>query len=95
MDPIIGAIIGAVIAGIFSLCGVIVTNNTNNVKMEGKFEKHQAVTDTKIDNLMVEVRELAGYTKQVPILETEIGQLKKDTESLKIDVERLKSEIHK
>lgn len=95
MDPIIGAIIGAVIAGIFSLCGVIITNNTNNVKMEGKYETYQAVTNNKIDTLMGEVRELAGYTKQVPILQTEIERLKKDVEVLHSDVERLKNESHK
>ena len=95
MDPIIGAIIGAVIAGIFSLCGVIITNNTNNIKMEGKFDKHQAVTDEKIDNLRDDVKEIAEYTKRVPVIENEIAQLKKNIESLSIDVERLKSETHK
>jgi hypothetical protein len=95
MDPIIGAIIAAIITGGLSLCGVIITNSTSNTKMEGKLITSQAVTDTKIDALREEVRDLAGYTKRVPVLETEIGQLKRDTEKLKTDVEGLKSEIHK
>ena len=94
MDPIIGAIVGAIFTGILSLVGVIFTNNTNNVRMEGKFEKHQAVTDTKLDTMRDEVREIAAYTKRVPVIETEIVQIKQDADRLKADVEKLKNESH-
>lgn len=94
MDPIIGAIIGAIIAGGFSLCGVVITSNSNNVKMQGKFELHQAVTDEKIDRLGSDVKEIAEYTKRVPIIEKEIERLKVDTDKLKIDIERIDNASH-
>ena len=95
MDPIIGAIIGALITGGMSLCGVMITNSTNDVKMQGKFDKNQAVTDEKMDRLRDDVKEIAEYTKRVPVMETEIVQIKADMEKVKTDIERLKSESYK
>ena len=94
MDPIIGAIIGAIVAGGFSLCGVIVTSNSNNVKMQGEFKMHQAVTDQKIDRLSLDVKDIAEYTKRVPLLEQEVERIKADTNKLKLDIERLESASH-
>ena len=95
MDPIIGAIIGAIVAGGFSLCGVIITSNSNNVKMQGKFELHQAVTDQKIDRLGQDVKDIAEYTKRVPLLEQEVDRIKSDLNNFRVDIERLENESHK
>lgn len=95
MDPIIGAIVVALITGGLSLCGQMITTSSSSVKMEGKFDTSLAVTNTKIDTLYQEVRELAEYTKRVPVLETEMLQIKAEVKSIREDVERLKSESHK
>lgn len=77
----------AVIVGVLSLLGVIFTaiwqNKRLNVdfekrseiadaKIEAKMEQHQAVTDTKIDELTREVREHNNFARRVPVIEEQI-----------------------
>ena len=62
-------IIAAVITGVLSLIGVIISNVAANAKMAKELEKAQAVTDTKIEELTREVREHNNFAKRVPVLE--------------------------
>ena len=55
------AIIVAVITGLLSLCGVLVSNR-----------RTQAVTETKIEELTREVREHNNFARRVPILEEQM-----------------------
>ena len=50
-------IIAAIITGVLSLIGVVISNIAANAKMSKELEKAQAVTDTKIEELTREVRE--------------------------------------
>lgn len=85
MDPILGAIVVAIITGGLSLIGVIITNVSGNRTVESKIMTAQAVTDTKIDALREEVRKHNNFASRIPILETEVAQLKKDVEKLQND----------
>lgn len=62
-------IIAAVITGVLSLIGVVISNVVANAKMAKELEKAQAVTDTKIEELTREVREHNNFAKRVPVLE--------------------------
>ncbi len=62
-------IIAAIITGILSLIGVVISNIAANAKMSKELEKAQAVTDTKIEELTREVREHNNFAKRVPVLE--------------------------
>ena len=62
-------VIVAIITGGLSLLGVIVTNTSNNKKTEAQLDKHQAVTDTKIEELTREVREHNNFAKRIPVIE--------------------------
>lgn len=55
------AIIVAVITGLLSLCGVLVSNR-----------KTQAVTETKIEELTREVREHNNFARRMPVVEEQI-----------------------
>ena len=55
------AIIVAVVTGLFSFCGIVVSNR-----------KTQAVTETKIEELTREVREHNNFARRVPILEEQM-----------------------
>lgn len=66
------AIIVAIITGGLSLIGVIVSNNHTSQSMDAKLDKHQAVTDTKLEELTREVREHNNFAKRVPVLEEQI-----------------------
>lgn len=62
-------IIAAIITGVLSLIGVVISNLASNAKMSKELEKAQAVTDTKIEELTREVREHNNFAKRVPVLE--------------------------
>ena len=62
-------IIAAIITGVLSLIGVVISNLAANAKMSKEPEKAQAVTDTKIEELTREVREHNNFAKRVPVLE--------------------------
>lgn len=55
------AIIVAVITGMLSLCGVLVSNR-----------KTQAVAETKIEELTREVREHNNFARRMPVVEEQI-----------------------
>ncbi len=74
------AIIVAVITGIFTLIGVIITSKANANKIskdiEVKLAVHQAVTDEKISELTREVREHSNFAKRMPVVENDIANIK-------------------
>lgn len=62
----------AIITGGLALLGVIITNNKSREEMGAQLDKHQAVTDTKIEELTREVREHNHFAKRVPVVEEQI-----------------------
>lgn len=88
MSEAIISIIGAVITGLLSLIGVVYATKRQSditlAKMEeqskladaalsAKMERHQAVTDTKIEELTREVREHNNFARRMPVLEEKIS----------------------
>ena len=66
------AIIVALITGVLSLAGVIISNAISNGKVEASLEKAQAVTDTKLEELTREVREHNNFAQRMPVVEEQI-----------------------
>ena len=52
-------------------------NELADAKIEARLEKHQAITDTKIEELTREVREHNNFARRVPVLEEKIANLEK------------------
>lgn len=71
------SIIVALITGVLSLIGVIITNVFGNRKVEHSVKTAQAVTDTKIDELTREVREHNNFARRMPVVENEIRHIEK------------------
>ena len=65
-------IIVALITGGLSLVGVILTNAHSNRSIENKLMIAQAVTDTKIDQLAVEVQKHNNFSSRMPVVEEQI-----------------------
>ena len=65
-------VIVALISGGITLLGVLIANG-----------KHQAVTDTKIEELTREVREHNNFARRMPVVEEKIGYIERDIEDLK------------
>lgn len=87
------AIIVAIITGIFSVCGIIISNRQSNkkvvrelekhqIKMEHKFEMQQALTDQKIEALTREVRTHNNFAQRMPVVENEVKNIKDKMEYL-------------
>ena len=65
-------IIVAIIAGIFTVLSVIITNNNGNKNIKHQLEVQQAVTDCKIEELTREVREHNNFAHRMPVVEEQI-----------------------
>lgn len=66
------AIIVALISGLLSLAGVVLSTFATARKTAQSIQTSQAVTDTKIDELTREVREHNGFARRMPVVEEQI-----------------------
>jgi hypothetical protein len=66
------AIVVALITGTLSLTGVVVSNLATARKNASALHTHQAVTDTKIQELTREVREHNQFARRMPVVEEQI-----------------------
>lgn len=62
----------AVIVGVLSLVGVIITNSRANSKMQNDIKTAQAVTDERISELTREVRMHNGFARRIPVIEEQV-----------------------
>ena len=80
-------IIIALITGVCSVLGVIITTSASNRKLQQQLEVNQAVVNTKIENLTEEVRKHNNFTVRVPILEEQVSTLQEEMKELKHKIE--------
>lgn len=86
------AIIVALITGAFAVLANWVVSRANrdklyqkmdkdtalaDVKIRAELERHQAVTDTKIEELTREVREHNQFATRIPVIESRLDALEK------------------
>ena len=62
----------ALIAAIGSIIGVVLTNKSANDKIMQSMKVHDAVTDTKIEELTREVRAHNHFAERMPVVEEQI-----------------------
>lgn len=75
-------IIVAIISGVCTIAGVIITCASSNRKIQSSLDKAQAVTDCKIDELTREVREHNNFARRMPVVEQQIEYLSHRLEDL-------------
>lgn len=75
-------IVIAVIGSISSIIAVVITTRSGNKEITHKLEMHQAVTDTKIENLTDEVRKHNGFASRLPVVEEQIKVMNHRIEDL-------------
>ena len=66
------SVLAALVTGVLTLVGVIITSNRNQAKMDAKLDKRQAITDVKIDELTREVREHNNFARRMPVVEEQV-----------------------
>lgn len=84
--------IAALITGLLSLAGVIITNVTANKKMQSQIQLNQAVTDTKLEELTREVREHNNFARRMPVVEEKIGVANHRIADLEKEISNIKKE---
>ena len=62
----------AIVVGVLSLIGVMVTNSRANSKMQNDIKTVQAVTDERISELTREVRMHNDFARRIPVIEEQI-----------------------
>ena len=65
-------IIGTCITAAVTIIVVILQNRASTNKLTAEIEKHQAVTDTKMDELTREVRDHNNFARRMPVVEEQI-----------------------
>lgn len=65
-------VIVAIISGVLTLAGTIITVLVGNSKTNENIRINQAVTDTKIEELTREVREHNNFAQRMPVVEEQI-----------------------
>ena len=76
------AIIAALITGGAAILSNILTSNKQSRAMDHKLETHQAVTDTKLEELTREVRKHNNFAERMPVVEQEIKDIVKTVDKL-------------
>ena len=74
-------IVALVTAGAAILSNVILSNK-NSREIDHKLETHQAVTDTKLEELTREVREHNNFARRMPVLEEKLSASNRRIENL-------------
>lgn len=65
-------IIATLITAAATILVVIFQNRATQNKVTSEIEKHQAVTDTKVDELTREVRDHNNFARRMPVVEEQI-----------------------
>lgn len=76
------AIIVAIITGVCSLAGVVITNLTSMNKIRQEIKTQQAVTECKLEELTREVRAHNNFAQRMPVVENDIKNIKDKMEYL-------------
>ena len=74
------AVLAALITGVCAIIAELLITHNSNQKLFAAMDKHNAVTDTKIDELTREVREHNNFAKRMPVLEEKVANLEKKVE---------------
>ena len=98
MAPVSDAVLVAMITGGISIVGTIITvlaanrqtlaqmdkkSELSDIRLDAKLEKHQAVTDTKIDELTRKVEKHNNLIERVYKLEGDVHEAQHDIRDLK------------
>lgn len=65
-------IIVAIITGVFTFGGVVVTNIVSNRKVQYQLHEQQKITDVKLEQLTEEVKKHNNFATRVPVIEEQI-----------------------
>lgn len=75
-------VIVAVITGVCSVAGVVITSQATGRKLQHQLEISQAVMNTKLESLTSEVRAHNEFARRMPVIEEQIKVINHRLEDL-------------
>lgn len=78
-EPMTVTFISTIIVALISLIGTVFTTKAGNEKIQHELDKHNAVQDTKLEELTREVRQHNEFATRIPVIEQRVTALEKET----------------
>ena len=78
MDVLI-TVLSTLAVAVISLIGTVLTAKIGNDKIQSDLDKHNAVQDTKLEELTREVRQHNDFATRIPVIEQRVTALEKAT----------------
>ena len=78
MDLLI-TVLSTIAVALIGLVGTVLTTKTGNEKIQHELDKHNAVQDTKLEELTREVRQHNDFATRIPVIEQRVTALEKET----------------
>ena len=76
------SVLAALITGLLSLAGVMLSNLLSDRRRENALRTAQAVTDTRLEELTREVRQHNNFAQRMPVVEEQIKVINHRLEDL-------------
>ena len=72
-------VLATIAVALISLIGTVFTTKIGNDKIQHELDKHNAVQDTKLEELTREVRQHNDFALRIPVIEQRVAALEKET----------------
>ena len=79
MTPTTITVLSTIAVALISLIGTVFTTKVGNDKIQHDLDKHNAVQDTKLEELTREVRQHNDFATRIPVIEQRVTALEKET----------------
>lgn len=78
MTPALITVLSTLGVALISLLGTVLTTKMGNDKIQHELDKHNAVQDTKLEELTREVRQHNDFATRIPVIEQRVTALEKN-----------------
>lgn len=79
MTTTVITLISTIGVALITLIGTVITTKAGNDKIQHDLDKHNAVQDTKLEELTREVRQHNDFATRIPVIEQRVTALEKET----------------
>lgn len=79
MITIVLTVCSSIVVALISLIGTVFTTKAGNDKIQHELDKHNAIQDTKLEELTREVRQHNDFATRIPVIEQRVTALEKET----------------
>lgn len=78
MTPALITVLSTIGVALISLVGTVLTTKMGNEKIQHDLDKHNAIQDTKLEELTREVRQHNDFATRIPVIEQRVTALEKN-----------------